>query len=480
MDSAASNARWIALSQATRIGLQLASVVVLARLLTHADYGLLAMISVVTNFANLLRDMGTSAAVVQKAELSDEITDSVFWFNVLVGTVLMLALLLLAGPIAAAFRTPEVEPLLQLLAPVFLLTSLGAVHRALLERVSAFRSVVGIEIGNGVFSLVVTVAAAWMGAGAYSWVIGMLAAALLATLQFWRASRWVPGRPHLAGMRHIMRFSGNITGFNFINYFSRNADGFIVGRQLGAEPLGIYSSAYKIMLFPVQNMAWAANRALYPVMSRRQDDLPALASLYLRSLSVIAAVSAPLMTGVFVLREPFVLVMMGEKWLAVADVLKWLAPVGFVQSIASTTGPVFMVRDRTGLLLRLGALGAGLQVGAFLLGVHWGIAGVAVCYFAANLINAVPVLALALRQLDTRPSALLDVLQAPLLCSGLMAAFLALLRGIPAVATAGPLAELVFCTVAGAIVYGTLFFLLAPDKGRIVLSLMPGRRKGAR
>lgn len=477
MSSAASNARWVMLSQAVRLGLQLAGVMVLARLLGHAEYGLMAMIMVVVNLANLLRDMGTTAAVVQKAELTGEVTNSVFWFNVLVGLVLTLGLVALSGPIAAAFRTPAVQPLLQLLAPVFLLTSLGAVHRALLERVSDFRNLVRIEIANGVFSLAVTIAAAWAGYGAYSWVIGMLASSVLTNLQLWLASRWLPQAPRLGGMREIARFSGNLTGFNFINYFSRNADGFIVGRYLGPDPLGIYSAAYKIMLFPVQNLAWAANRALYPVMSRRQDNLREVASLYLRSIAVIAAVSAPLMTGVFVLREPFVVVMMGEKWLAVAEVLKWLAPVGFVQSIASTGGPVFMVRDRTHLLLRLGALGAVLQVGAFALGVRWGVEGVAACYLAANLLYAAPTLALVLRLLEARAAELVDALRAPLLCAGAMAAFLVPLRSLPAVAEAGPLAELIFCTVAGAIVYGALFFLFAPDQGRIVLSLVPGRRK---
>src|SRR5205823_634608 len=139
-----------------------------------------------------------------------------------------------------------------------------------------------------------------------------------------------------------------------INYFARNVDSLIVGRYLGAAALGVYSTAYKIMLFPLQNITFVASRALYPLMSSRQDETQAMASLYLKSLAAIGFFTAPLMMGVYVLRDPFVRVLMGEQWNEAADVLRWLAPVGYIQSIVSTTGTVSIARGRTDILFRIG------------------------------------------------------------------------------------------------------------------------------
>lgn len=408
--SAMSNARWLTLSQAARIVLQLVSLFILSRLLAPSEYGLLAMATVAVNFAYLLRDMGTAAAVVQKENLTEQTTNTVFWLNIGMGCVLALVLTAVSPFLAVYFRIDRLAPVLCLLAVVFPITSASAVHQSLLERGSGFKTLARIEIVSAVVGLVVAIVLAYMGYGVYSLVWQTLASAIASSAQLWLVSAWRPQKIwNMDEFRSLWRFSGNLTGFTFINFFARNADSMVIGRVLGSVQLGIYSQAYKLMMFPLQSMSYVAGRALFPVMSRQQNERAKMAQLYFRSLRLIATITAPMMAGLWLLREPFVAIALGPKWGAVPIVLAWLAPVGFLQSLITTTGTVLMSTGRTDLMMRLGLLGTFLQVGSFFIGVNWGIEGVAACYLVANILNAIPHFYYTVQQLH---STLLDLLKA--------------------------------------------------------------------
>lgn len=387
-----SNVRWTALAQVARVGYQLIGLLILSRLLPPDAFGLVAMGAVITNFANLVRDLGTAAAVIQRKELSHETTATAFWISVVAGCVIG-ALVVASSPLLAAFfRRSELVPLLIVLAVSFPLTGLGSVHQALLERDSRFPEIARIEVLSGAVGLSLAIVAALAGAGPYSLAFQAVSVAAMSTLQLWRASRWRPNgwHWHRAEVKEIWGFSGGLIGFNVVNYFSRNADSMIIGRVLDATALGAYSLAYRLMLFPVQNMTHVATRAMFPVFSQRQNEPAELSASYLRTLKLLAAIAAPLMVGVFVLRDLFVEVVLGKEWSLVGTLLAWLAPVGLIQSLVSSTGTVFLSLGRTDILLRLGVLGAVLQVSGFVIGIQWGIEGVVAAYLASNLLNAIP------------------------------------------------------------------------------------------
>ncbi|GAA4020951.1 MOP flippase family protein [Actimicrobium antarcticum] len=461
---AMSNARWIGLAQLVRIGMQLVGLVVLARFLPPSEYGLMAMATVAINFASLLRDMGTAAAIVQKDDLNDDTTNTVFWLNIGLGTGLALILALFSPMIADWFRAPRLVLVLLLLALVFPMTSSAAVHQALLERASRFRLLARIEILSSAVALFAALVLAYSGAGVLSLVAQALVAAFLSAVQLWLANHWRP-QPKWSSteFKSLIKFSGHLTGFSFINFFARNADSLIIGRVLGAIALGIYSQAYKVMMFPLQSMTQVANRALFPVMSRQQNDIAEMAKLYFRSLSTIAAMTAPLMAGLWVLREPFVRLALGAKWDAVADILAWLAAVGFIQSLTSTTGSVFMATGRTDLLLRLGIIGTILQVAAFFIGVNWGIESVAICYLIANCMNLLPCFWLTTRQLKSPISRLFSILWKPILFSGVMLVALYPLKMISVNQELASVWVLAGGTIIGVAIYGGLLFKFSRD-----------------
>lgn len=423
------NAKWVALSQSIKIILQIISLTVLARLLSPKEYGLMSMAIVVTNFALIVRDLGTTAAIVQRKELSSAIKSTVFWLNIIMGVVICVLIMVFSPVIASLFKSDALIPVLLLVALSFPIASIASIHQALLERDSCFRIVATIEIKSSCAGLVVALGMAHQGMGVYSLVGQSLAVCFLSTIQLWRASVWRPSWLFDKDeIRSLFSFSGNLTAFNLINYFSRNTDGMIIGHFFSVAILGAYSLAYRIMLFPLQSLTFVVSRSLYPIMSRKQEQTVELKNLYLKIVTIIASITAPMMLGLVILREPFVNLIFGSQWALVPTLLIWLAPTGFIQSIVSTTGSVFMVKGKTHLLMRLGILGAVLQVGAFVIGVKYDITYICLLYFLANLFNAIPALYFTMRLLHGNLFELLSTVFAPVITSLFMVLYLILVR----------------------------------------------------
>ncbi|MEH8204264.1 MOP flippase family protein [Aeromonas veronii] len=419
--SLTSNVKWVALSKAVQICLQLISLTVLTRLLAPSEYGLMAMATVVTNFTLIVRDLGTAAAIIQRKELDQVIKSTVFWLNIMMGASIALVIFISSPLIAYSFNEPALTPLLLWLSLSFPIASLGTAQQALLERESHFRKVASIEIYASAIALIVALGMAYQGFGVYSLAGQTLATCSISTFLLWRSAHWRPSFIFAKSqLRQLFGFSGNLTTFNMINYFSRNSDSMIIGHYFSAAVLGAYSLAYRLMLFPLQSLTSVVSRSLYPLMSRRQDDPEQIKAMYLKVLAFIASITAPMMAGLAVLRDPFVVITFGAQWTLVPPILLWLAPTGFVQSIISTTGSVFMAHGKTQLLMKLGVLSAILQVGAFLIGGQYDVQTLALLYLIANIINAFPAMYFTMRVVN---GSLLEVAQrlfAPLFCSSLM------------------------------------------------------------
>lgn len=400
---AISGLKWTTLSQVSRIGTQLLSVLILARLLPPADYGLIAMATTVTGFAGLFRDFGTAAALIQKDDPSPRLLDSVFWLNVAFGVLLALLLGLLAPLIAYGFAEPKLKEVLWGLLLTFPIASLAAVHQALLEKSSCFRPLAIIETVTAFIGFVGAVCAAWAGWGVYSLVLQTLLVVFLTTVCLWFASQWRPAfRWETNEIKSVMNFSRNLVGFNMVNYFIRNADNMLIGRFLGASELGIYAMAYRLMLWPLQNISSVVGRVLFPTFCRLQGDQNRIAGAYVQVTATIMLISAPLMFGFFILRVPFIAVVLGEHWKPMTDILVWLVPLGLLQSIGTSVGSLYLATGRTDVMFKWG-VGAGLLViPAFVIGLQWGITGVAASYAIASLLLFYPGLAIPFRWVGLR------------------------------------------------------------------------------
>ncbi|MBS0419365.1 MAG: lipopolysaccharide biosynthesis protein [Proteobacteria bacterium] len=471
---AASGVLWSGVSQAGRVLIQTATLVVLSRLLPPTDFGLLAMAAVVTAFVNLLRDMGTASAVIQRDILGPELLDTVFWFNIGLGITLAILVVLLSIPIAAAFHQPRLAGVLIALAASFPIASSAAAHQALMERELQFRTLARIEISSALTALAVAAVAALNGLGVYSLVLNALTATVISTVQLWLASSWRPtARWDREQFRQLWGFSGNLASFQVLNYLARNADTMLIGRFLGATDLAWYNMGYKLMLFPLTNLSAVVFRSLFPVLSRKQNDVSSFAALYLKATGTIALFTAPLMAGVWVLRKPFVAVVFGEKWLPVADVLGWLAPIGFMQSVLSSVGLIYLGVGQTATMMKWGVFASTATLLGFLVGLQWGYLGVARSYAVVNLLLFYPGFAIPLRLLGLRFTDLLKSIAPQVLTAIVMAV---LVGAIDLFFTSGesPVFRLSVLTASGLCIYVAAAYLFMRSNLQALLGSLQG------
>lgn len=418
-------------SQVVRQITQSITSVILARLLSPSDFGLMGMALVTTGFAALFKDLGTSAAVIQKKDLSPVLLSTLFWVNVIFGLVITVLLLAITPLVITLFGDPRVGPVLRLLSLTFAISGIGVVKQSLLERELKFRTLANIEIAATLGGSVVGMTCAWLGSGVWSLAYQSLAAVAITTLLLWIFTPW---RPMLvfsgAEVKSISRYSLNLAGFNIFNYFIRNADNLLIGRFLGAQDLGYYNLAYRFLLYPVQTVSSVIGRVMFPFYSRIQDDSSRFRRHYLNVAASVALVTFPIMMGLIALAEPFVLAILGPGWRPVIVLLQILAPIGLLQSIGSTVGGIYQAKGRTDWMLWWGVAAGTLVIVSFLIGLQWGITGVAAAYAVASTMLAYPSFAIPFRLISLRVRDLGAVLWRPLLSSGTMVMGLAGLKFI--------------------------------------------------
>lgn len=349
----------------------------------------------------MFTDMGTAAALIHIEQPSQKLLSSIFFFNIFLGFFLALLLVLSASTIALFFNTPALESLLQLISMNFIIMSFGIVQKARYEKALEFRELATIEILSIFFGITSGIVSALYGLGVYSLLVQTLTTSLLSVVFLWIVSRWYPSIYFsLDDIKRIWSYTANLSAFNFVNYFSRNADNFLIGKFLNASALGVYSLAYSIMLYPLQNIARVLLRILFPAFSTIQNDNEKFKRVYLRTIFFIALVSFPIMVGLVATAPLLVSVLFGDKWHNLAEILMILAPVGMIQSIGTTNGSIYMAKGNTRLLLRVGIVSTVVTISFFVMGLFWGVEGVAWGYLLSNALLFYPVFYISWKQID--------------------------------------------------------------------------------
>ena len=395
---------WTAVAQFGRQGTQFLISIVLARLLTPEDFGLVGMILVFTGFVALFAELGFGAALVQREELGVRHYDSVFWLNLLMGIILTALFLIIAPYIAAFFREPSLTPLIMVISVNFLITSLSIVQKTILQREMNFRQIAVIEITAVLVGGSVAIIMAFSGLGVWSLIWQIMVTSVVASIALWWRSHW---RPHLSfdrsAVSDLWGFSSNLLGFSVVNYWTRNADNLLIGRFLGSVSLGVYTRAYSTMLMPLGQVPNVLGRVMFPALSRVQHDKIRVKRIYLRSIAMIALVTFPLMLGLFVVADDFVLALYGEKWSGVTQVLRVLCIVGMIQSLVSTVGWIYRSQGRTDWMFRWGLFVGSLGIFSFVIGIYLGtVEAVALCYAIVNVILLYWNIAIPGRLIDMR------------------------------------------------------------------------------
>jgi O-antigen/teichoic acid export membrane protein len=372
---------WKSLSQVVLQVSRLVVAVVLARILAPHDYGLAAMAVVFSTLVLVFSDLALGAALVQRRKLTEHDKSTVFWTSVGAGTLFTLLGIAAAGPVAAFYDEPDVRPLFAAMSFSFLITSLGTTQSALLMRDMSFRKLeLRLMLGT-LAGAAVGIAAALQGAGAWAIIAQQLTISCTSTVLLWFVSPWRPRFTFSrASLRDLGGFSGNVFGQRVLYYLHANADKVLVGRYLGAAALGLYGLAYNIVTIPFSRLAVPIAEVLFPAFSRMQDDSERIAAAWLRASRLVGAVAFPTLVGLIAVAPDFVAALLGERWDPMVPVVQILAWVGLLQSLQTLNGNILQALDRTGTLLRYSVAFFALHLTAFVVGLQWGIIGVATGY----------------------------------------------------------------------------------------------------
>lgn len=272
---------------------------------------------------------------------------------------------------------------------------------------------------------------ALIGFGVWSLAWQMIVSTTIGVIITWRVTDW---RPRLQfdkrAVKELLGFSSNLLGFNVFNYWVRNMDNLLIGKFIGSGALGIYSRAYTLMLMPVSQISGTVGRVMFPALSKTQDDIVLTKRIYLKAIDAIALITFPMMMGLLVVADLFILALLGPKWEPVIPILQIFALVGLSQSIKTTVGWIYVSQGRTDWQFKWGMVAGSLLILSIAIGIIIGsIMSVAICYaIMSGVILTYPSIAIPGKLINMTFSEVLRTVSGVFGCAFLMSAGVYLLR----------------------------------------------------
>lgn len=359
---------------ALRTLLTIGSMAVLARLLTPADFGYIAMATAVTELAALFGSFGFGNILVQRKVINRLQMDTLFWAGTLVGVGLAIVVFLLSFVAEGLFGNAIIGDLLRVLCFSFLLSGLAVVHSAIIARMMWFRLEFWIQIAVILFRSLVAILFAYQGYGVWSLVAGALAGAASSVLLAILAVPFLPRfRFHSAYLASTWRTSASYFGGGVLYYISMNVDVLLIGRQLGASALGYYQNARSLTDEVRGRLAMPLQRVLFPAFSALQEDCERLQRTVVHSGRLLAAVIVPVGFGISAVSSDLVPVLYGSQWLEMIPVLSMFGLSAAIRGSTAIASPLFNSRNRVGLSFRYNLVGTLVTVIAIVVALPYGI-----------------------------------------------------------------------------------------------------------
>jgi teichuronic acid exporter len=485
--AALSGARW---TLAAKVGLQLLTwpiTILVIRLLEPGDYGLLAMAMVTIGFVALFGEMGLGIALVQADKL-DEDTARAASAAILICNLAMAGVLALLAPLAAQwFAEPELVDVMRVLTLELLISSVGAVPQAQLERQLRFRQLSLAAMWSGICGALTTLVMAVMGFGVWALVLGTLVNALMRTvLTVWFNGRivWPSLRRPLAPIKGLVRFSGHVLAARTLWYWYGQSDQVILARLLHASTLGYYTVAAQLAMLPANKAMEVINRVTFPVLSRMRSEHGELGSMHLRLVGLVAAYAFGACWGMAAVAPELVATLLGHKWLTATlplTVLAAVAPLRMLSALNNTITSAAGAPQASTIELAVASvlLPVAVLIGAWIDGLTGACLAWPLAYPVVYLLSNT----LTCRAVNNPTSRGLLPLGAPVIAGAVMWLAIVTLRwqlsaALPAAAL------LVLQLLAGALVYLLALHVIAPalahDARTLLWSLLrPGHDAGA-
>jgi PST family polysaccharide transporter len=371
--------------------LQILAAAVLARLLTPGDFGLVAIVTVLTSFASLLIDFGLGDVTTQRSKITPSQISSLFWISSGVGLAVAVALAAASPLIAAVYREPELEPIALCTSITFVLWGLSNQHLALLRRTMQFGRIARILLLGSLVGIATSIALAWAGFGYWALVARPIANGACVVVGAWLGCRWWPGRPNFdAETRSMIRFGLHVVGFSVTYTVARSLDRIALGLFYRPDQVGYYQNAITLYESSILQTLSQVHTVGSAALSKLQANVAALRQKYQSALSALAFFVMPAAAILSVTAEDVTVILLGEKWRPAGALLRILALRGIPQVVEGSQGWLHLAIGRPDRWRNWGFVSFGVQLVAVLAGLPFGTTGVAVACVIATVLLAIP------------------------------------------------------------------------------------------
>ena len=371
---AISGIKWNLLGQVLVYLIVLIGTAILSRLISPSEYGIFGMIAVLTNLANMVVGMGVSLAIIQDNTLDNKDVSSIFWLNIIIGSVVGLIFFIGAPLIAQFYHQPKLIFISRLFSLVFLLHAAKSVPTGLLSKESDFKSLSYGQIISNILSFSVAVVLALNGFGVISLVIQAIVLNLLITIFNFYYVKWFPSfMLRKDSLQKIKSFSLNYLPSQIIDFFSSNLDIVLIGKYLGPRNVGLYGKAMALVLIPINLVSQVFNKSFYPIFSKVQNNSEGIKKIYLKSSKIMALVLFPLYALMIIQAKQVILILFGSQWLESAYLVKVLGVYAIFYSLNSFNETFLLSQGKANWLLKINIVDKIILVILFVVALKFGL-----------------------------------------------------------------------------------------------------------
>lgn len=379
---------WSGIERFSVQGIQFLIMIIMARLLTPKDYGLVGMLAIFIAIAQSLIDSGFSQALIRKQNRTETDNSTVFYFNIEVGICIYILFYLLAPFVSRFYDVPELTAIMRVISLGVIFNSLAVVQRALLTIKIDFKTQAKASLIAAFFSGITGITMAYKGFGVWAIVAQQLVNLGLNTSLLWIFARWRPkAKFSMESFRELFAFGSKLLVSGILDTLYRNIYLIIIGKLFTASKLGYYTRAQQFSDFPSSNLTGILQRVTYPILCKIQDDKDKLAQAYRKFLRVSAFLIFPLMVGLSAVAEPFILLLLKEKWHFAATILQIICFAAMWYPVHAINLNLLQVEGRSDLFLKLEIIKKILGIIILCFSIPLGL--IAMCYgqIASSLIS---------------------------------------------------------------------------------------------
>ena len=457
---------WTAVTKWMVQALSWASTLIVARLLSPDDFGLVAIAMVYLGFVQLVSEFGLTAAVITDRDLKSHQIAQFNSMSVLLGVAGLCVSLVVATPLADFFSAQEVRVIIFVASASFVVAGLQMVPNALLQKELRFKLLALIDVAKAVAQIICTLVLALLGFQYWALVLGNLLGIVVGTVLTLMNRSHSFAWPRPRQIHSALAFSWHVFVSRLSWYLVSNADFFVVGRVLGKTALGFYSLGWTLATIPVEKITAVVSRVTYPIFASIQTDRAALCRYLLTLTELLSLVIFPVAFGMALVAQDFVILLLGQKWEGAVAPLVILAVSTAVRGIDPLLPQIMFVIGGARLGMIVGMVSVALLPASFYLASRWGLVGIAMVWIVVYPLLLLPIYYYVFSRLKLSTRRYLGALR-PALSASLAMILAVLLLGVLTEASSAWL-RLVLQVICGAIVYILYCFLFHRDRIRVL------------